>query len=141
MRTNIDIDDALMAAAQEATGLPTKRAVVEEGLRTLVRLREQQGIRALRGRIGFVEEPPESGEQGARDAAEVVREAPREGGERAAYRIGSRRPGGAIAPDRPAAGAAAVKRTAQGRYLKIKPRPKGGPEGVAKGGEGDRRRR
>lgn len=63
MRTNIDIDDALMAAAQEATGLPTKRAVVEEGLRTLVRLREQQGIRALRGQIGFVEEPPESGGQ------------------------------------------------------------------------------
>lgn len=68
MRTNIDIDDALMTAAQEATGLSTKRAVVEEGLRMLVRLREQQGIRALRGRIGFVEEAPEDGGQGVGNA-------------------------------------------------------------------------
>ena len=67
MRTNIDIDDGLMAAAQEATGLPTKRAVVEEGLRALVRLRDQQGIRALRGRIGFVEATPEGDEQAVPD--------------------------------------------------------------------------
>ncbi len=85
MRTNIDIDDALMAAAQEATGLPTKRAVVEEGLRTLVRLREQQGIRALRGRIRFVEDSPEGGKQVVREVPVggrvVVRDPPREGGE------------------------------------------------------------
>ena len=41
MRTNIEIDDNLLAAAMAATGLPTKRATVEEGLRLLVRLREQ----------------------------------------------------------------------------------------------------
>lgn len=41
MRTNIDIDDTLMAEAMAATGLPTKRATVEEALRTLVRLRWQ----------------------------------------------------------------------------------------------------
>jgi Arc/MetJ family transcription regulator len=30
MRTSIDIDDELLAAAMAATGLPTKRATVEE---------------------------------------------------------------------------------------------------------------
>ena len=40
MRTNIEIDDALLRKAREATGHPTKRAVVEEALRTLVRLRK-----------------------------------------------------------------------------------------------------
>ena len=41
MRTNIEIDNELMRAAQEATGLKTKKAVVEEGLKSLVRLKEQ----------------------------------------------------------------------------------------------------
>ena len=36
MRTNIEIDDELMAQALKLTGLPTKRAVVEEGLRLMV---------------------------------------------------------------------------------------------------------
>lgn len=50
MRTNIMIDDELMKAAQEATGLKTKRAVVEEGLRRLVRSkRPLDAIRALKG--------------------------------------------------------------------------------------------
>jgi Arc/MetJ family transcription regulator len=50
MRTNIEIDDKLMAQALKLTGLPTKRAVVEEGLRLMVRLRRQaQGLKALRG--------------------------------------------------------------------------------------------
>jgi Arc/MetJ family transcription regulator len=40
MRTNIEIDDSLLRAAMEATGQRTKRAVVEEALRTLVRLRK-----------------------------------------------------------------------------------------------------
>lgn len=41
MRTNIVIDDALMADTLEATGLKTKREAVELGLRTLLRLRRQ----------------------------------------------------------------------------------------------------
>jgi Arc/MetJ family transcription regulator len=41
MRTNIDIDDQLLTEAMAATGLATKRATVEEGLRVLVRLRRQ----------------------------------------------------------------------------------------------------
>jgi len=51
MRTNIDIDDALMRKAMSATGLTTKRAVVEEGLRTLVRLKGQKSILALAGKV------------------------------------------------------------------------------------------
>ena len=50
MRTNIDIDDELMAQAMKLTGLPTKRAAVEEGLKLLVRVRKQgQGLKALKG--------------------------------------------------------------------------------------------
>jgi Arc/MetJ family transcription regulator len=37
MRTNIEIDDELLSRAMTASGLPTKRATVEEGLRLLVR--------------------------------------------------------------------------------------------------------
>ena len=41
MRTNIEIDDELLSQAMAATGLPTKRATVAEGLRLLVRVRRQ----------------------------------------------------------------------------------------------------
>lgn len=41
MRTNIDIDDELMQKALAETGAATKKAVVEEGLRTLLRVRRQ----------------------------------------------------------------------------------------------------
>lgn len=51
MRTNIDIDDDLLSKAQEATGLTTKKATVEEGLRLLVRLREQEEILRLAGKV------------------------------------------------------------------------------------------
>lgn len=54
MRTNIVIDDDLMAAALEATGLSTKREVVEEGLRTLLRLKQQTDLRKLRGKYEWV---------------------------------------------------------------------------------------
>jgi Arc/MetJ family transcription regulator len=41
IRTNIDIDDELLARAMATTGLTTKRATVEEGLRLLVRVGKQ----------------------------------------------------------------------------------------------------
>ena len=53
MRTNIVIDDALMAETLEATGLKTKREAVELGLQTLLRLRRQQDIRELRGKLAW----------------------------------------------------------------------------------------
>ena len=51
MRTNVVIDDKLMAEALESTGLSTKKAVIEEALRTLVRLRKQEKVRSLRGKL------------------------------------------------------------------------------------------
>jgi Arc/MetJ family transcription regulator len=51
MRTNIVIDDKLMRDTLRATGLKTKREAVEEGLRSLLRLRRQAEIRKLRGKL------------------------------------------------------------------------------------------
>jgi Arc/MetJ family transcription regulator len=51
MRTNIEIDDTLMRQAMKATGHTTKRGVVEEGLRTLVRLKQQAKILELGGKV------------------------------------------------------------------------------------------
>lgn len=51
MRTNIVIDDALLSEALSCTGLPTKKAVIEEALRTLVRLKSQEQVRSLRGQL------------------------------------------------------------------------------------------
>ena len=51
MRTNVVIDDNLMTEALETTGLATKKAVIEEALRTLVRLKKQEKVRALRGKL------------------------------------------------------------------------------------------
>ena len=51
MRTNIVIDDDLMDRAMRATGAKTKRETVELGLTSLIRLKEQAGIRQLRGKL------------------------------------------------------------------------------------------
>jgi Arc/MetJ family transcription regulator len=51
MRTNIVVDDALMDEALRLSGLPTKRAVVEAGLRMLIAVKRQAGVRRLRGRV------------------------------------------------------------------------------------------
>ena len=51
MRTNIVIDNSLMQRAMKATGFSTKKAVVEEGLRLLIKVKGQEGIRRLRGKI------------------------------------------------------------------------------------------
>jgi len=51
VRTNIEIDDKLLADAMKASGAKTKREVVELGLAALVRLREQERLRGFRGRL------------------------------------------------------------------------------------------
>ena len=53
MRTNIDIDDALMQAALKASGAKTKKEAVEIGLRTLLRLHEQVEVRRFRGKLDW----------------------------------------------------------------------------------------
>lgn len=50
MRTNIEIDDGLIAEAMRRGGHPTKKAAVEEGLRLVVRLaRQREAAEALWG--------------------------------------------------------------------------------------------
>jgi len=53
MRTNIVIDDKLMADALKAAGCSTKKEAVEQGLRLLIRRSQQQDIRKLRGKISW----------------------------------------------------------------------------------------
>lgn len=51
MRTNVEIDDALIAEALRATGLSTKRAAIEEALKRLVA--EEHARRALAESAGL----------------------------------------------------------------------------------------
>jgi Arc/MetJ family transcription regulator len=51
MRTNIEIDDALMRRAMRSARVRTKRATVEAALKLLVRMKRQQGIRRFRGKV------------------------------------------------------------------------------------------
>ena len=48
---NIVLDDDLVAEAMRRTGIKTKRAVVEEALKTLLRLKRLEDIRSLRGQL------------------------------------------------------------------------------------------
>jgi Arc/MetJ family transcription regulator len=53
VRTNVVIDDQLIQEAMKATGLETKRAVVDAALRLLVDLSKQERIRKLRGKVDW----------------------------------------------------------------------------------------
>lgn len=70
MRTNIEIDDDLLADAMTASGQPTKKATVEEGLRLIVRLRRQAvALAGLKG-LGW------DGDLGAQRRGRAVRKLP-----------------------------------------------------------------
>ena len=51
MRTNIEIEDELIQKALSLTGLKTKRAAVEAALRMLIRVKEQEEILNLAGKV------------------------------------------------------------------------------------------
>lgn len=51
MRTNVVIDDDLMKSALKLSGLKTKKAAIEEGLRLLVELKRQSQAKAFRGKL------------------------------------------------------------------------------------------
>jgi len=51
MRTNIVIDDALMKRAMRASGARTKREAVQRSLELMVRLKAQENMRELRGKL------------------------------------------------------------------------------------------
>lgn len=51
MRTNIILDDDLIAEAQRLTGIATKRAVVEEAPRVLIKSRRRLSLLDLEGKV------------------------------------------------------------------------------------------
>jgi Arc/MetJ family transcription regulator len=51
MRTNVVIDDSLMAAVLEKTGLKTKKAAIEAGLKLLAQFHGRAEIRKYRGKL------------------------------------------------------------------------------------------
>lgn len=53
MRTNIEIDDELMNDALEATGARTKKEAIELGLKALIRIKKQRGIKDLKGKLSW----------------------------------------------------------------------------------------
>lgn len=51
MRTNIEINDDLMAKAQKLSNIKTKKAIVEEALRLYITIENQRSLAKLRGKI------------------------------------------------------------------------------------------
>lgn len=51
MRTNIEIDEKLMRDTLKATGLKTKREVVDYSLKLALRLKRQEQMKKLRGKF------------------------------------------------------------------------------------------
>jgi len=51
MRTNIVVDDNLMAEALKLSNIKTKKDVVDKALRLLVQVKKQEAIRKLRGKL------------------------------------------------------------------------------------------
>ena len=54
MRTNIVIDDKLMASVMADGEFKTKREAVEEGLRLIKRRKTYEGLLALRGKLHWI---------------------------------------------------------------------------------------
>jgi Arc/MetJ family transcription regulator len=54
MRTNIVIDDKLIAEAMQVSGAATKKAAVELGLKALIKQRAHEELASLRGKIRWV---------------------------------------------------------------------------------------
>ena len=51
MRTNIVLDERLVAQGMKLTKLKTRRALVDHALRELIRRKQQRKIMALRGQV------------------------------------------------------------------------------------------
>ena len=56
MRTNIEIDDELMAKAQKASNIKTKKDVVNKALELLVRMESQKALLNLWGKVEIDEQ-------------------------------------------------------------------------------------
>lgn len=55
MRTNIVLDEELVAEAMRLSGLKTRRAVVHEALEVLVRLKKRKRLSDLKGKVVFAD--------------------------------------------------------------------------------------
>jgi Arc/MetJ family transcription regulator len=53
MRTNIVIDDKLIERAMSLSGLKTKKATVEAGLKLIINLKQQEKIKEFRGKLSW----------------------------------------------------------------------------------------
>ena len=53
VRTNIELDDELVAEAQRLTGITAKRAVVHAALEVLIEVKKRRRLSELAGRIRF----------------------------------------------------------------------------------------
>ena len=62
MRTNIDIDDAVLDAAMKAGPFKTKKEAVDAGLRLLARQAAYRDILALRGKLRWDDAEPAAGQ-------------------------------------------------------------------------------
>jgi Arc/MetJ family transcription regulator len=51
MRTNVVINDDLMESALRASGIKTKKGAIEEGLKLLVQMKNQEKIKGFRGKL------------------------------------------------------------------------------------------
>ena len=55
MRTNININDELIARAMSISGITTKKEVVEQAITEFVERRSRKNLMDLRGKISFSE--------------------------------------------------------------------------------------
>jgi Arc/MetJ family transcription regulator len=53
MRTNVVIDDKLMASVLKVSGLTTKKDAIEEGLKLLLQVKRQKEIKRFRGKLNW----------------------------------------------------------------------------------------
>jgi Arc/MetJ family transcription regulator len=53
LRTNIDLDDDLIAKAMRASGAKTKREAVHRGLEALIRNADQRKMLKFRGKVAW----------------------------------------------------------------------------------------
>ena len=56
MRTNIEIDDRLIARAQKLGNIKTKKAVVEKALQLFIQLENQKKLADMWGKVEFFED-------------------------------------------------------------------------------------
>jgi Arc/MetJ family transcription regulator len=51
VRTNVVINDDLMESALKTSGIKTKKEAIEEGLKLLVQMKNQEKIKQFRGKL------------------------------------------------------------------------------------------